>query len=220
MSRPVAAVATADHRFVSFGGLRVAVADGVLAPRPWTLLHSEWAAELAPGCGPGPLVELFAGAGHIGLDAARRTGRSVVLVDADVDACVLARATAHHNHLGEHVEVRCAPVTEALEPDDDPALLLADPPYVPSPEVGRFADDPTVAIDGGRDGLRLVRAAVVACHPWLVAGVPLLLQVRGLDQAAEVGRWLARRRELELAVTEVRVAGADRAVALVRPAAV
>ena len=91
---------------------------------------------------------------------------------------------------------------------------------MPSPEVGRFADDPTVAIDGGRDGLRLVHAAVVACHPWLVAGVPLLLQVRGLDQAAEVGRWLARRRELELAVTEVRVAGADRAVALVRPAAV
>ncbi|MFN8040832.1 MAG: RsmD family RNA methyltransferase [Acidimicrobiales bacterium] len=206
----------ADHDVVSFGGLRVAVADGVLAPRPWTLLQSEWAAELSPGCGPGPIVELFAGAGHIGLEAARRTGRSAVVVDADVDACVLARATAHHNHLGEHVEVRCTPVAEAFEPHDDPALLLADPPYVPSREVDRFDDDPDHAIDGGRDGLRFVRAAIVACHPHLAVGVPLLVQVRGLAQAADVGRWFERHPDLDLEVTEVRAAGTDRAVALVR----
>ena len=216
--RPVSGVATADHDFVSFGGLRVAVADGVIAPRSWTLLQSEWAAERAPGGGPGPLVELFAGAGHIGLEAARRTGRPAVLVDADVDACVLARATAHHNHLGERVEVRCAPVAEAFEPDDEPAILLADPPYVPSHEVARFDDDPPAAIDGGRDGLRFVRAAVVTCHPWLAAGVPLLVQVRGLAQAAEVARWFDRHPDLDLGVAEVRAAAPDRAVALVRRA--
>ncbi len=217
--RPVSTVATVDHDFASFGGLRVAVADGVLAPRSWTLLQSEWAAELSPTCGPGPIVELFAGAGHIGLEAARRCGRSAVLVDADVDACVLARATAHHNHLGERVEVRCAPVAEAFEPGDDPALLLADPPYVPTHEVGRFGDDPPAAIDGGRDGLRLVRAAIVACHPRLAVDVPLLVQVRGLAQAAEVSRWFERHPDLGLEVAEVRAAGTDRAVALVRRAA-
>src|SRR5690606_34915582 len=68
-------------RSVVIGGLTIAYDDRVLEPRPWTVLQSRWAAELARDVPPGPILELFAGVGHIGLVAATACGRELVQVD-------------------------------------------------------------------------------------------------------------------------------------------
>jgi release factor glutamine methyltransferase len=196
---------------VSFGGLDLVVPVDLLRPRPWTLLQCEWAGEIASHCPDGAVVELCSGAGHIGLEAARRTGRSVILVDADPDACRAALANAARNGLTGSVEVRWATVDTALRPDDRVGLVLADPPYVPTREVGGFAGDPALAIDGGHDGLVLTRRALVAASAFPTA--PVLLQLRGEAQLAGLAPWLAGLRGV---VSEVRVLGADRAVALIR----
>ena len=65
-----------------FGGLTLTTGPGILAPRPWTIVQSEWAADIAAELPDGPLLELCTGCGLIGLEAARRTGRAAVLVDA------------------------------------------------------------------------------------------------------------------------------------------
>lgn len=199
---------------VQFGGLCVPTSAAVIAPRPWTVQQSLWAEELAPHCAPGPIVELFAGSGHIGLEASRRTGRSAVLVDLSPEACSLASETARMNGLDAYVlnEAVSREVCEATSP----GLILADPPYVPEPEVARFPSDPLLAIDGGPDGLSAVRALLAVVGPILAPTVPLLLQLRGPDQAREVDRWLKARGPLEMRIDQVRCFGNDQALALIR----
>lgn len=205
---------------VAFGGIRVATSTvvdppRVIQPRPWTLAQSVWAHQLSPTCRPGPVLELFAGSGHIGLEASRRTGRPAVLVDFSAEACQLAAETARIN--GLDASVIAAAVSQAVCERSRPGLVLADPPYVPTSEVCRFPGDPDDAIDGGPDGLSLVRTVLRASHPVVSRDVPLVLQLRGQDQAVAVDEWLGDRAELGVRIVEVRVFGGDRALALIRP---
>jgi release factor glutamine methyltransferase len=69
-------------------------------------------------------------------------------------------------------------------------LVTANPPYVPSAEIAGLAADirdfePHQALDGGPDGLDLVRAVIAAAPEHLVPGGVLALEV-GFDQAERV----------------------------------
>ena len=71
---------------VAFGMLTISFDDRVLRPREWTAAQSEWAAEIARTAPDGTMLELCAGAGHIGLLAARvevRQGRLETAVRED-----------------------------------------------------------------------------------------------------------------------------------------
>lgn len=172
-------------RAVAFGPLTIAYDDRVLTPRPWTALQSRWAAELAAGEGDdGVLLELCSGAGHIGLLASHLSGRPLVAVDIDPVACEVMAANADAAGLTERVEIRNAPLASALAPGERYAVAIADPPWVASAAIERFPDDPTLAIDGGDDGLDLARACVEACRDHLVTGGSLLVQVGDAEQAA------------------------------------
>lgn len=202
------------HRF---GGLVIdAGNNGVIRPRPWTVAQAEWAADLMVARPRGPVLELFAGAGHIGLELVRRTGRRLVQVDASFEACRWARHNAAQNGLADCVSVRNAPVTRALTRRETFQLILADPPYVPSAEVNRYPDDPRVAIDGGTDGLDLVRQTLELAHRHAAWGAPLVLQVRGPRQALAVRNLLRASPELPLGIEQIRAFGVDRALVLLR----
>lgn len=187
---------------MTFGHLSIAYDDRVLRPRGWTAGQSAWGAELLASGPPGPVLELCAGAGHIGLLAVAGTGRRLVCVDASEVACDFARANAAAAGLADLVEVRHARLEEAVAPDERFALVLADPPWVPRGETGRFPEDPLSAIDGGDDGLDVARACldVVARH--LLPGGTALLQLGTTGQADEVRTALAGTDGLE--VSEVR----------------
>jgi methylase of polypeptide subunit release factors len=180
---PPSPAATASTRF---GGLVLTSGPGVIRPRPWTVAQSAWAAELAPGLPPGPILELCAGCGVIGLEAARRSGRRVVLVDASAEACRWAEHNAATNGLRDRVEVRRAPAATALAGGERFPLILADPPYLPRDEVGRYPEDPVHAIDGGADGLDVLREILALLPAHLAAGGAALVQVWGPAQADEV----------------------------------
>jgi release factor glutamine methyltransferase len=135
---------------VPFGDLLVQWDRRVLQPRPWTTAQSYWAAALAPHCPDGPILELFCGAGQIGLLAARETGRPLVQVDQDPVAADFARRNAEA--AGITSDVRVGSVTGALDPDERFGLVIIDPPWVRTAEVSRFPEDPVLAIDGGFDG--------------------------------------------------------------------
>ena len=187
---------------MTFGHLSIAYDDRVLRPRGWTAGQSTWGAELLASGPPGPVLELCAGAGHIGLLAVAGTGRRLVCVDASEVACDFARANAAAAGLADLVEVRHARLEEAVAPDERFALVLADPPWVPRGETGRFPEEPLSAIDGGDDGLDVARACldVVARH--LLPGGTALLQLGTTGQADEVRTALAGTDGLK--VSEVR----------------
>ncbi|HVV36313.1 MAG TPA: methyltransferase [Acidimicrobiales bacterium] len=187
-------VATCD-----FGPLTVAYDERVLTPRPWTLLQSRWAAELSPELPDGPILELCAGAGHIGLAAAVLTGRPLVQVECDPTAAAFATRNARAAGVRNH-EMRVTTIDAATFVGETFPLILADPPYLPTADVERFPDDPRRAIDGGRDGLTYVRTCIAIAALHLAAPGALLLQLRGPAQANSVGARTIRAHDDERAV--------------------
>jgi len=172
-----------------FEGLAIAYDERVLEPRPWTALQSRWAAELVGEASESRMLELCAGAGHIGLLAARLSGAHLVCVDVNPDACDFARANAETAGLADRVEVRCASLDEAVAQED--ALfdvVIADPPWVRRRDIGRFPEDPELAIDGGDDGLDVARACLVHARRAVDVGAGLLLQLGGSPQADQLAR--------------------------------
>jgi release factor glutamine methyltransferase len=190
-----------------FGTLDIAYDDRVLEPRAWTTAQSEWAAELLESVPDGPVLELCAGAGHIGLLAIQASPRPLVAVDLNPAACAFIAANAEAAGLADHVEVREGKLEEVLGPDDQFALVIADPPWVPSSDTGRFPEDPEIAIDGGTDGLDLARACIRVIGGHLMVGGAAVLQLGNLDQAdaltdlaTSCGLVLARPRTFERGV--------------------
>lgn len=165
-----------------FGMLRISFDHRVLRPRPWTAAQSAWAAELAATGPAGPMLELCAGAGQIGLLAVLDTARSLVCVDVDPVACGFARRNAEAAGLADRVEVRVGRMEEVVRDEERFAVVVADPPWVRRAEVGRYPEDPLRAIDGGDDGLDLARTCVAVARRHLLPGGSALLQLGTVEQ--------------------------------------
>lgn len=173
----LSSTSTAAARSTRFGELDIAYDDRVLAPREWTLAQSDWAGELLLVLPEGDVLELCSGVGHIGLHAVLHSRRGLVMVDDNPIACELARTNVARAGLDDRVEVRQGLIDGALHRDERFALVVADPPWVPSDHVADFPEDPVHAIDGGPDGLALARACLAAARDHLLPGGVLLLQV-------------------------------------------
>jgi methylase of polypeptide subunit release factors len=214
-----------DEASMAFGSLTIRFDSSGLPPRRWTAMQSLWAAELLPTLPAGDVLELCAGVGHIGLlalaEADRRDGadpgahRRLVQVDEDESVCRLAERNAEEVGLAERVAVRRGVAEDALRPEERFALVIADPPWVPTDRVVDHPDDPPSAIDGGPDGLDVVRALLPVVERHLHPSGAALLQVGGRDQVEAV-RGILRSTGSALRVADLREApaGRDGAVAL------
>ncbi len=159
--------------WAEFAGLRVAVEPGVFVPRH----RSEFLVDEAVAAVPGArvVVDLCCGSGAIGAALLQRLS-DVELHAADVDAVAVrcARRT-----LGDRGEVHEGDLFAALPPAlrGRVDLLVASTPYVPSDAVRLMPPEarehePLVALDGGRDGLDVVRRLIAEAPAWLApAGV-------------------------------------------------
>lgn len=183
--------------FEDFRGLRLRVTPDVLIPRPETEGLVEWALEtLAPL--PRPVAaDVGTGSGAIACAlAAACPALEVLAIDASLAA--LAVATANVRALGLARRVRIvagdllAPLA-ALAGGLD--MIVANPPYLSSaslpalpPEVARF--EPRLALDGGPDGLRVIRRIVAEAPGVLRPGGALVMEI-GEEQAGGVASLLA-----------------------------
>ena len=174
------------HETVHFGGLEIGFDERLLRPRTWTAEQSRWAAELLDDAPDGPVLELCAGAGHIGLLAVTLRARPLVCVDVSSAACDYARRNAETAGLGGLVTVREGTIDDVLDARERFALVIADPPWVRRVDTGRFPEDPLLAIDGGDDGLDVARACLRAAGRHLVPGGSLVLQLGTLEQVTIV----------------------------------
>ena len=148
--------------------------------------------------GPTERVHDFAGL-QIRYDDRVLAPRPLVCVDADPVACQYLRRNAVA--AGVPVDVREGPMQSVLDPGERFAVVIADPPWVPRSDVRRFPEDPVTAIDGGPDGLDLVRACLAVTDGHLAPGGSALLQV-GPDQGDPAGALVAAYDGLQ--VVEVR----------------
>lgn len=189
---------------IEFGSLSIQYDQRVLRPRRWTTAQSAWASALLRTAPDGPVLELCAGVGHIGLLAMVGQDRPLVLVDSSGVACDHAAANVERAGLPGPVDVRCGPMEDLIPDEERFALIIADPPWVPSGDTGEHVDDPVHAIDGGADGFDLARTCLDLIGRHLADRGSAVLQLGGLDQVAAVSDHLTDHPELGLRLAEHR----------------
>lgn len=169
--------------WVDFSGLRITLGPGVFVPRQRTVLMVEEAVRLAR---PGDVVvDLCCGSGAVGAGVlAAVPGVELHAGDMDPAAVRWARRNlpVSRVHRGE--------LFAALPRDlrGRVAVLTCNAPYVPTGAVARMPPEardhePRHALDGGADGLAVIRRVVADAGGWLAPGGTLLFEV-GDDQVA------------------------------------
>jgi release factor glutamine methyltransferase len=192
-----------------FHGLAFAVDRRALIPRPETeLLVDEAESEVAWHLTSSPrpagtpkvrVVDVGTGCGAIAIALASRLRRrrmlpevAILATDASAESLALARDNAVGHALAEDLAFAQADLLPAGEPPFD--LILANLPYIPSAEVDRLpvaaSFEPRLALDGGPDGLSLVRRLVAAIPAALTAVGSALLEI-GFDQGPAVESMVA-----------------------------
>ncbi len=191
---------------VDFGGLAIQFDERVLRPRSWTLAQSEWAVELLADAPAGPVLELFAGVGHIGLATMSNNDndRDLMLVDLNPAAVEHARRNIEAAGLVHRVSVREGRIDEVLHTEETFAVVIADPPWVPTAGIGQFPEDPSIAIDGGGDGLDLARVCCEVIDQHLAIGGSAIVQLGSTEQAELIDDYLVHGLGSALRVVETR----------------
>jgi len=152
-----------------FFNLDLSVTRDTLIPRPDTETLVENVLQLSrqhPGFEAPRLLDLCTGSGCIALAILSRA-KSATAVATDVSAAALgvARANAEHLKLTDRITFLEGDLYQALahtvhgQPFD---LILSNPPYIPTNQIDQLDRnvrdyEPRLALDGGLDGLTLVR---------------------------------------------------------------
>jgi len=178
--------------YKEFFGLSFAVDARVLIPRPDTETLVDVALALsAHRPATGRLLDLCTGSGCVALAfALRRPGWTVLGTDLSPEALEVARGNAANLAPGLDVTFAVGDLFAAVPQGRHFDLIVANPPYIPSAEADALdsgiADfEPRLALDGGDDGLAVVRRIVHQASGWLEPEGALALEV-GFDQAESV----------------------------------
>jgi len=203
----------------AFYDLELVVTPDVLIPRPETEYLVEVALDWAQRRHPLRVVDVGTGSGAIAVALARQLPDARVwAVDVSVSALEVARRNAARYDLGERIEFvqgdLLAPLAGAAPFD----LVVANLPYIAGDELAGLAvtrHEPRLALDGGPDGLDVIRRLLRQAPDRMAAESLLALEV-GAGQGARV----ARLAQVAFPAARVRVlddyAGHDRIVCVER----
>lgn len=156
--------------WAELGGIRFAVDPGVFVPRRRT----EYLVELARASKPRVVLDLCCGSGAVGA-AVGAEELHAVDIDPVAVACAArnVRGTVYEGDL-------FSPLPPTLRGRVDVLTLIA--PYVPSDEIDLLPREarlyePRSTLDGGVDGLELVRRVAAEATDWLAPGGSILTEV-------------------------------------------
>jgi release factor glutamine methyltransferase len=163
-----------------FCGIRITVTPGVFVPRARTELLVREAVALV-GRGTAVVVDLCCGSGAVGAAVAAAAAGRVRLYAADIDPVAVECARRNLTPVDAPVYQGDLfdPLPERLRGGID--VLVANAPYVPTgaiPLLPREARlyEPRLALDGGADGLELLRRTVNGAPGWLAPHGHLLVE--------------------------------------------
>jgi release factor glutamine methyltransferase len=169
-----------------FWGLELAVDARVLVPRPDTETLVEEARDRLNDTINPTVADVATGSGAVAL-ALAKLRPDAHLFASDVSPGALEVARGNGERLGLPVVFLEGDLDAPLAAHAPFALITANLPYIPSGELAGLPADvrsePALALDGGPDGLALVRRLVAAAPALLAAGGALALEI-GAGQAA------------------------------------
>ena len=182
-----------------FWSIDLKVDSRVLIPRPETevlveqslLILSENSLRGVPS-----ILEIGTGSGAIAIALAKEV-KNIFLIATDIsrDALVLAKENAKSAGIQDQIKFVNGDLFGPLHPSKERKpfdLILSNPPYIIRHEIGSLAKEvrdyePTIALDGGEDGLEFYRHLISQAPFYLREGGWLLLEI-GQDQREMVSK--------------------------------
>jgi release factor glutamine methyltransferase len=166
------------------------------------------------------VLEIGTGSGAVSIALAKEM-RNIFLVATDIsrDALFLAKENARDAgvlHKIKFINGHLFAPFRFLEKGRPFDLILSNPPYVVRSEIGRLAKEvrdhePTIALDGGEDGLEFYRRIIAPSFFYLRRGRWLLLEV-GQGQGEKVSQLIERAGHFLKAEIFSDLSGIDRVV--------
>ncbi len=182
-----------------FYGVSLEVSKDVLIPRPDTEVMVEAAIRLFEGRNGTPrILDLCTGSGCVGIAmAVQMPGARVVMVDNDPKALSVCRKNVQRNKLDVRAMCIDADVTKKppiLMGKFD--LITCNAPYIPTAEIETLDSsvkdyEPYQALDGGEDGLDIIRSVITLWKSVLKDRGTIMLEI-GEGQSEAVQYLLTR----------------------------
>lgn len=199
-----------------FFGLKFAINEKVLIPRPDTEILTEFVGEFLRSLGGEvTFADLGTGSGAIAVSILKfvPTVRAVA-VDVSQDALDVAKFNAEKFHVDDRAEFFCGDLFAPLDGKIFNAVV-SNPPYIPTGELetlqAEVQTEPKLALDGGADGLNFYRRIITDAPKFLVAGGLLAVEV-GINQAVAVKNLFERENFVGVEILKD-LAGLERVVA-------
>jgi release factor glutamine methyltransferase len=181
-----------------FWSLPFKVNPKVLIPRPETELLVEKALELARSrlesdSQPLRILEIGTGSGAVAVSLSVELGdkAEITATDRSPEALEVASINAHAHGVHDTMRFIEGDLFEQLNSEAPPFfMILSNPPYIPSHEIQHLPPDirdhePIEALDGGSDGLGLIRSILKEAPNWLTDEGILLMEA-GEGQRAPI----------------------------------
>jgi len=172
-----------EHRFY--------VDERVIIPRSYflELLPEQIPQWLPPGKPVKRAVDVCTGSGCLAVLLAHQFADAKVdAIELSPDALAVAKFNVAMHGLGKRVKLFHSDVFDAV-PAVKYDLILSNPPYVPTRELRglpkEFKQEPAMALDGGKDGLDIIRKLLRQARERLQPHGIVVLEVGGLRAAMD-----------------------------------
>lgn len=163
-----------------FYGLPFKLTQNVLIPRPETELLVETALEwLKTHSGNQRIAEVGAGSGCISIALAVNSPTAdITAIDISPEALAVAQVNAGHHEINGRIKFLENDLLSGITDRFD--MICANLPYIPSKTLKKlsvYTKEPTLALDGGYDGLKFIRRLLKQAPPLLKPGGLVLLEI-------------------------------------------
>lgn len=173
-----------------FFGLKFAVNENVLIPRPETEILTEFVGEYLRGLEKSVIfADLGTGSGAIAISILKFVKNSrAIAVDISESALEVAKFNAIKFNVDDRINFCHGDLFEPLNGQIFDAIV-SNPPYIPTSELktlqNEVKSEPTIALDGGIDGLDFYRK-IISCSPKFLLKNGILAVEIGINQASAV----------------------------------
>lgn len=163
------------------------VTPAVLIPRPETedLVEQAHAALLARKDDQLSFLDIGTGCGCIACALAKEfPDAQVTATDISEEALEIARENVELLGFSERIHLKRGNLFEAVNNDENFDLIISNPPYIPSALMeslpAEVKHEPKIALDGGEDGMKLIKEIVKEAPHFLREGGFLMLEIHDL----------------------------------------
>jgi len=176
-----------------FYGLPFIVSPAVLIPRPETELLVENAIKwLKANPQARSVLDVGTGSGCIAITLAKTFSKLIfTAIDISLDALKIAKINAERNDVMQHINFLESDLLFSVDGNFD--VMCANLPYIPTSklrQVNSLAYEPRLALDGGEDGLMLIRKLLLQAVGHINSPGLILLEIEEstVEAAIEVAK--------------------------------